>query len=1162
MPRCNYEGAEYIYQVAERFKETALLATDSLLTPGRPVWTAESLEELHQRFVLQPDTSKLSFEQKLAKQLTDASDDAIQLMAEIILVHLLINIRISGKRKRELLKNVLRLGKRTAGIETPEAIDRALDYGISWPGMFFNTGRDRQLRFLIEWMRAWRQLAPEGCARLLADPWAFKDHLNKVEAESATLQRNVMLHLLFPDVFERAISPEHRSAIIKAFAKRIGGLDRAKSLDEDRALLEIRSELAKQFGPEFDYYDTPEVAAAWKKPPSPPTMAQPPLLDRVLAYYPDWTGFSDPRYLKEERDYKVKASELAMSLLGREPLGELIAQGRQQELIGRIEQVAHATNLLWTNVPRAGDLAILYRQQFHLPSFTEALFHLLHGEGDGPERLDRFFAYTTSQSLPTKWALPTYLLMLLSPETDFFVKPEMTRWFLREVSSGVDLPSKPSGEVYRRVLDVVTKLRDDLVAYEPSDFIDIQGYIWVASRAPSPKKLGKPFDEIFPDWDTAWWAFDVLREGLGRLGLDAAGDNRVAVSLPGRTIHVSFASWLLFGFGREKNVPQAGIVPLRAESPLFPEARVSGPFAADSSVNLRYLPVTELRQSWDAAQPEVEEALVRVRELFSTHVATPFRRHNRPELEAAVFDESAREKLFKEGLLSTPAAADSVYGHLASTGFHFPDWLVTDYVLSLAAKPFVILSGISGTGKTKMAQLVSGFIAPELETEVVVAPRLDGVEDGFTAVEVRQSAISHRRLTIPAELVEGFAIPEAPSSTEFVVKANGETFPARLYVHPSGHNVQVHMKPELYGWFGQQVRVGDYIGMKVIPLEEGVPDFELEIRTLPVERRTEKRPSARVAFLSVRPDWTDNRGLLGYYNPLMREYAATELLRLLLRAHAHRDEPHFVILDEMNLAKVEYYFSDFLSAMESGTAMRLHDVTDGVYVDSDEGSVLVPPSLTVPENVFFTGTVNVDETTYMFSPKVLDRANTIEFNEVRLESYGTSASWDSGEFRLRDDVKLEDLLRQQVQRGKPQPEDWTALPDGYKERLRSLHALMESHNMHFGYRVANEVARYLLLAAKYVGEDQLETAFDLQILQKVLPKLAGNRARLYQPMRELLQWCIEPDAAAGAGAGAVPVPAASSAGISVENARYPRSAVKLKRMLETLETVGFVSFVE
>jgi hypothetical protein len=197
------------------------------------------------------------------------------------------------------------------------------------------------------------------------------------------------------------------------------------------------------------------------------------------------------RYLKDERDYKVNASELAISLLGREALGSLIAEGRSSELIERLEKVAHATNLLWTNVPREGDLAILHRQGLHLPSFAEALFDLLHGEGDSPERLDRFIEYTTRQNLPTKWALPTYLLMLLSPETDFFVKPEMTRWFLKEVNSGVDMPGGPSGEVYRRLLDVVAKLREEPVPTARATS-SISKLLWVANHSPSPKKLQSP----------------------------------------------------------------------------------------------------------------------------------------------------------------------------------------------------------------------------------------------------------------------------------------------------------------------------------------------------------------------------------------------------------------------------------------------------------------------------------------------------------------------------------------------------------------------------------------------------------------------------------------------------------------------------------------------
>ena len=155
----------------------------------------------------------------------------------------------------------------------------------------------------------------------------------------------------------------------------------------------------------------------------------------------------------------------------------------------------------------------------------------------------------------------------------------------------------------------------------------------------------------------------------------------------------------------------------------------------------------------------------------------------------------------------------------------------------------------------------------------------------------------------------------------------------------------------------------------------------------------EEAKEKRKAFIPVRPDWMDNKGLLGFYNILDQKYHSTPLLDLILNAKANSDKPYFVILDEMNLAKVEYYFSDFLSIMESrtvdnpdGEKIHLHSLEEARTHDGRE----IPQKIHIPRNLFFTGTVNVDETTYMFSPKVLDRANVIEFNEVNLEGYSSS----------------------------------------------------------------------------------------------------------------------------------------------------------------------------
>ena len=124
-------------------------------------------------------------------------------------------------------------------------------------------------------------------------------------------------------------------------------------------------------------------------------------------------------------------------------------------------------------------------------------------------------------------------------------------------------------------------------------------------------------------------------------------------------------------------------------------------------------------------------------------------------------------------------------------------------------------------------------------------------------------------------------------------------------------------------------------------------------------------PNPRLCLISVQPDWTDATGLLGYVNPLGREasYVRTECLKFLLAAHEHPGVPHFLCLDEMNLARVEYYFAPFLSAMETGGRLVFHH--------EDEALDNVPPFIPWPTNLYILGTVNMDETTHAFSDKVL-----------------------------------------------------------------------------------------------------------------------------------------------------------------------------------------------
>jgi len=321
----------------------------------------------------------------------------------------------------------------------------------------------------------------------------------------------------------------------------------------------------------------------------------------------------------------------------------------------------------------------------------------------------------------------------------------------------------------------------------------------------------------------------------------------------------------------------------------------------------------------------------------------------------------------------------------------------------------------------------------------------------------------------------------------------------------------------------------------------------------------------RIAFVSVRPDWMDNRGLLGYYNPITGNYQPTAVLRVLLAARDNADQPHFVILDEMNLAKVEYYFSDFLSVMESRTPDRpdgewlpLHD--NGADVAAEDGLDPIPAKLAIPRNVFFAGTVNVDETTYMFSPKVLDRANVIEFNEVDLPGYGAIDS-DSSIFRLKaPDVRpYFQAEEHRVHCSKADFDDYKRIlqDTATQDFLAELYQILRPHHLHFGYRVINEISRFVVLASKQVENFDLPTALDIQYLQKILPKLHGTKGTLQQPLSKLFRFCYERED------DTEPTEDDLVRAMAFDReARFPRTAHKVARMLDDLNRQGYTSFIQ
>ncbi len=201
-----------------------------------------------------------------------------------------------------------------------------------------------------------------------------------------------------------------------------------------------------------------------------------------------------------------------------------------------------------------------------------------------------------------------------------------------------------------------------------------------------------------------------------------------------------------------------------------------------------------------------------------------------------------------------------------------------------------------------------------------------------------------------------------------------------------------------------------------------------------------------LAVVPVSPDWRD---------PSDPTFQAEPAMRLVVAAARNPTLPYFLVLDEMNLARVELYFAPFLSSMESGRDLQLHA--------HDEAVNGVPPSIRWPTNLFVGGTVNMDETTHPFSDKVLDRAFTMEFWDVDLDAF---------------------LARRATHH--PQAE---AL-------LRELHAELKRIRRHFGYRTAGEVLDFLdhANAIGALDSGNAGAILDDAVFAKVLPRLRGEES--------------------------------------------------------------------
>jgi MoxR-like ATPase len=221
-------------------------------------------------------------------------------------------------------------------------------------------------------------------------------------------------------------------------------------------------------------------------------------------------------------------------------------------------------------------------------------------------------------------------------------------------------------------------------------------------------------------------------------------------------------------------------------------------------------------------------------------------------------------------------------------------------------------------------------------------------------------------------------------------------------------------------------------------------------------------PDPLIFECPVRPEWTDPTGLTGYYDVLTNRYVVPTFLEAVLVATAHRDSPVFVVLDEMNLARVEYYLSDILSCMESQAALQLH--SSSVPLEGTSGTS-IRAELPLPPNLYIIGTINIDETTNPVSDKVLDRATVIDMSAVDVPGFLYSLKTRCPE--LRDAITVAE------------------------PKLTEVYNLMQQYGQGFGYRLIEEFVRYHAFDAEHLKSNP-DDVTDQLLVQKVLVKLRGS----------------------------------------------------------------------
>ncbi len=434
-------------------------------------------------------------------------------------------------------------------------------------------------------------------------------------------------------------------------------------------------------------------------------------------------------------------------------------------------------------------------------------------------------------------------------------------------------------------------------------------------------------------------------------------------------------------------------------------------------------------------------------------------------------------------------------------------------------------------------------------------------EDVDLTADERSALFMHDLLGSTQMAVSEIGSSETKNATVTDQVADPEAYlPARPHAHestPSGGAVENEPKD-----FSERVeRLIAYIGARGFVYQPWqIAAFVTAVRTKPfvllagisgtgktkLPKLVAQGTGATFHSVAVRPDWTDSSELLGFER-LDGHFSPGPLLEYAARAQSEPDKQFFFLLDEMNIARVEYYLAEVLSHLEDrGPNQHVSDPLMPQAAHADNGQAWKDVGL--PSNMCLVGSVNIDETTHGFSRKVLDRAFVIEFSDIDLAAIvditsdpdPTPQGWDSADWRPSAFT-----LASSPQRDSPKVAEII-------EALVQVNDVLKQGQLEFGYRVRDEIV-LLCLAASLCADSFVHTSagqvdpLDLAVAMKVLPRIQGERDALRNVLQQLLKWAA-PDPKE---------PADASAPVAVG---YPFCSQRLDLMLRRLHESGFTNF--